>query len=94
VNRIRSSVIGANPAAQVEQTLRRFGGIEVPAFIPHDQGALDAAILAGKTLRDVAGKSAPRVAVSRLVASRILPQRPSAPAGRRKRNRPDPVLQS
>ncbi len=73
VNRIRSSVIGANPGVQVEQTLRRFGGIESPVLIPHDQAALDAAILAGKTLRDVAGKSAPRLAVSKLVASRILP---------------------
>lgn len=93
VNRIRSSVIGANPSAQVEQTLRRFGGIESPALIPHDQSALDAAILSGKTLRDVAAKSAPRLAVNRLVASRILPQRTSPTVRRGKRNRPDAALQ-
>jgi MinD-like ATPase involved in chromosome partitioning or flagellar assembly len=77
VNRIRASVIGANPAAQVEQTLRRFGGIDAPALIPNDQAALDAAVLAGKTLRDVAGKSAPRIALSKFVASRILPMQGS-----------------
>jgi hypothetical protein len=36
--------------------------------VPHDQAALDAAILAGKTLRDVAGRSSARLAVSRFVA--------------------------
>ncbi|MBX3092535.1 MAG: regulator [Cryobacterium sp.] len=95
VNRIRGSVIGANPAAQVEQTLLRFGGIESPVLVPHDQGALDAAILAGKTLRDVAGKSAPRLAVSKLVASRILPPTSTAgansPSRRERRSRFEPV---
>lgn len=91
INRIRSSVIGANPAAQVEQTLRRFGGIESPVLIPHDQAALDAAILAGRTLRDVAGKSAPRVAVGKLVASHILPRPAPAPRRRAKWKRREPA---
>ncbi|MBB5632614.1 MinD-like ATPase involved in chromosome partitioning or flagellar assembly [Cryobacterium mesophilum] len=75
MNRIRGSVIGANPSAQVEQTLRRFGGIVEPTMVPHDQGALDAAILAGKTLRDVAPKSGPRIAINRFVSTRIIPSR-------------------
>ncbi|MEO6941575.1 MAG: regulator [Terrimesophilobacter sp.] len=84
MNRIRGSVIGANPSAQVEKTLQRFGGIVAPVMVPHDQGALDAAILAGKTLRDVAAKSGPRLAVTTLVSSRILPPRHNASAGRRR----------
>ncbi len=87
VNRIRGSVIGANPAAQVEQTLRRFGGIESPALVPHDQAALDAAILAGKTLRDVAAKSAPRLAINKFVAAHFLPRETAAPTHREKRGR-------
>lgn len=75
MNRIRGSVIGANPSAQVEQTLQRFGGIVEPSMVPHDQGALDAAILAGKTLRDVAPKSGPRVALNRFVSKRIVSAR-------------------
>lgn len=74
MNRVRSSAIGMNPTAQVAQTLRRFGGISSPVLVPHDQAALDAAILTGQTLRDVAVKSPARVAIGRLVESRILPQ--------------------
>lgn len=97
MNRIRGSVIGLNPAAQVEQTLRRFGGIVSPGLVPHDQAALDAAILAGKTLRDVAGRSPARLALSRFVAERILPpvsgvpSGKGAPAGRGARSRFAPV---
>lgn len=87
MNKIRASAIGMNPSGQVEQTLQRFGGIMSPVLIPHDQPALDAAVLSGKTLRDVAGKSPARLAVSRLVSTRILPERPDAPTGRRKRSR-------
>lgn len=79
VNKIRGSAIGLNPATQVEQTLRRFGGITSPVLVPHDQAALDAAVLSGKTLRDVAAKSAARVAISRLVSSRLLPLAAQAP---------------
>lgn len=86
INRIRGSVIGANPSAQVEQTLLRFGGIVASALVPHDQIALDAAILTGKTLADVAAKSAPRVALRTFVSTRIMPQR-AAPAKRTLRSR-------
>ena len=73
MNRIRSSAIGLNPAAQVTQALRRFGGISAPILVPHDQAAFDAAVLSGRTLRDVAGRSPARHAIGRLVSARILP---------------------
>lgn len=73
MNKIRASAIGSNPTAQVAQSLERFGGIASPVTVPHDQSALDAAILAGRTLFDVAAKSPARVAIGALVASRILP---------------------
>ncbi|GAA3735852.1 hypothetical protein GCM10022239_09880 [Leifsonia bigeumensis] len=87
VNKIRGSAIGLNPSGQVEQTLQRFGGIIGPVLVPHDQQALDAAVLSGKTLRDVAGKSPARIALSRLVASRLLPGGAEAQAGRMRRGR-------
>jgi MinD-like ATPase involved in chromosome partitioning or flagellar assembly len=74
VNKVRGSAIGLNPSGQVEQTLQRFGGITRPVLVPHDQQALDAAVLSGRTLRDVAGKSPARLALSRLVAAHLLPQ--------------------
>ncbi|HEY9497840.1 MAG TPA: regulator, partial [Terrimesophilobacter sp.] len=91
MNKIRASAIGLNPSGQVEQTLQRFGGITGPVLIPHDQASLDAAILGGKTLRDVAGKSPARLAMSRLVSTRILPRKPDAPTGRAQRRLAEPV---
>lgn len=79
MNRVRSSAIGMNPVGQVEQTLRRFGGIRSPVLVPHELAAFDAALLSGRTLRDAAPRSRARVAVTELVESRILP--PGVTAG-------------
>ncbi|HEU4807310.1 MAG TPA: hypothetical protein VFT01_03545, partial [Homoserinimonas sp.] len=68
------------PAAQVSSSLERFGGIVHPVMVPHDQAALDAAILSGKTLYDTAAKSATRAAIGELVTTRILPPPVVAPA--------------
>lgn len=84
MNRIRSSAIGPAPARQVAQTLYRFGGIEAAAMIPLDQPALDAAVLTGRTLADVAPRSPARTAIRDLVAARILPP-PAAPLRQRGR---------
>ncbi len=72
MNRVRSSAIGSNPRAQVTQTLLRFGGILNPEIVPHDQGAFDAAVLTGRTLRDTAPRSPARQAIGQLVQGRIL----------------------
>lgn len=85
MNRIRSSAIGLNAAGQVRQTLQRFGGISSPILIPYDQSALDAAILSGRTLVDVASRSAARLAISAMVADRILPPPERSPKRRRGR---------
>lgn len=81
-NKIRGSAIGLNPNGQVTQTLARFGGIDEPALIPWDQQAMDAAVLSGRTLADVAPKSPARLAIQRLVAERLLPE-PAAEPRRR-----------
>ena len=79
MNKLRPGAIGPSPAAQVTSSLERFGGITDPVLIPHDQAALDAAVLSGKTLFDTSAKSAARVAIGGLVASRILPEPVAAP---------------
>jgi MinD-like ATPase involved in chromosome partitioning or flagellar assembly len=83
MNRIRSGAIGLSPAAQVRQSLQRFGGIEDPMLIPHDQAAFDAAVLSGRTILDVAPKSPARQAIRQMVAERVLRQ--PATNGRRRR---------
>jgi len=71
VNKVRSSAIGLRPAAQITQTLSRFGGITDPVLVPWDPASFDAALLSGRTLLDVAPRSAARVAVRRLVHERL-----------------------
>jgi MinD-like ATPase involved in chromosome partitioning or flagellar assembly len=78
MNKVRASAIGLNPVGQVTQTLSRFGGIESAAMIPYDSQGVDAAILSGRTLADAAPRSAVRIAIRDLVASRLLP----TPTGR------------
>lgn len=85
MNKIRASAIGLNPSAQVAQTLQRFGGITAPVLVPHDQLALDAAVLGGKTLADVAGRSPARAALAEMVTARLLPPRQPAAKARGKR---------
>ena len=85
MNRVRASAIGMNPAAQVNQTLSRFGGIESAVLIPHDQAAFDGALLSGKTVADVAPRSPARIALRDLAAG-LAPQ-PSKPGKTRRRRK-------
>ncbi|MGV8970204.1 MAG: AAA family ATPase [Microbacteriaceae bacterium] len=73
ITKVRASAIGLGPAGQVTQTLARFGGITDPALIPHDQIAMDAALLSGRTLAEVAPRSAIRAAMRQLVQGRLIP---------------------
>jgi Flp pilus assembly CpaE family ATPase len=52
-------------------------------LVPHDQSAVDGAVLSGRTLVDVAPRSPARVAMRDLVASRFAP----AATGHRRRKR-------
>lgn len=85
MNRIRASAIGMNPNAQVTQTLSRFGGIESPVLVPHDQAGLDGAVLSGRTLADSASRSPARSAIRSLVTSRLVPEPPPEPRSLRSR---------
>ena len=82
MNKVRASAIGVNPSGQVVQTLSRFGGIESPVLIPHDLPALDAAVLTGRTLAEVAPKSPARLAIRDLVRTRIQHEAPATRVAR------------
>jgi MinD-like ATPase involved in chromosome partitioning or flagellar assembly len=84
MNRVRASAIGLDPNRQVVSTLRRFGNIESPVLVPHDQQATDAAVLTGRTLRDAAPRSPARVSIRRFVQSELLPE-PAPATGRRRK---------
>ncbi|MDA3803362.1 MULTISPECIES: AAA family ATPase [unclassified Clavibacter] len=74
VNRVRPSAGGWDAAGQVRRTLFRFGSVEAAAFVPEDRESLDAAVLAGATLRDVAPRSPALVEWSRFTRATLLPR--------------------
>ncbi|MDJ0349868.1 regulator [Cryobacterium sp. PH29-G1] len=95
MNQVRASAVGLNPRGQVAAMLLRFGGIESPILVPHDQGALDAAVLTGRTLRDASPRSPARASIRRFVDTVLLPV--PEPATRPKRalgwrRKPAPAL--
>jgi hypothetical protein len=97
VNRVRPSAGGWDAAAQVRRTLFRFGSVEAAAYVPEDREALDAAVLAGATLRDIAPRSPALVEWSRFTRTTLLPpedgsrrmRRAGRPAGSVRRGHAD-----
>jgi len=63
VNRVRRDVVPGDARREIATALRRFAGVEVAAFLPHDQAAADAALGSGRTLGDVAPRSPLRIAL-------------------------------
>lgn len=66
VNRVRASAVGPGPERAVRRALARYAGVDDPVLVPHDGLALDAAVLQGRTLPEVAASSAVRAAHLRL----------------------------
>jgi MinD-like ATPase involved in chromosome partitioning or flagellar assembly len=86
VNRLRPSVVGPDPERQVRSALERYAGVLRATLVPEDRAAVDAAMLRGRSLAEVAPKSAARQAVSRL-ASELLGVSQIRRAPRRRRLR-------
>jgi Flp pilus assembly CpaE family ATPase len=68
VNRVRASAVGPSPRQRVSQAMRRFAGVEEVTCVPDDPAACDAAMLAGRTLTEIAPQSPARTAIARLAA--------------------------
>ncbi|HEX3004040.1 MAG TPA: P-loop NTPase [Angustibacter sp.] len=62
-NRLRAAAVGPRPARQVREVLQRYAGIDDVLLLPDDPQALDAAVLAGRTLAEHARSSPARAAV-------------------------------
>ena len=60
ITRVRSSVLGIDPTAQVRHTLDRFAGIQDAVLIDDDPAAADAALLSALPVPIIAPKSALR----------------------------------
>lgn len=66
VTRVRTSVLGIDPVAQVRHTLDRFAGIQDAVLIDDDPAAADAALLSARPVPIIAPKSALRQGVAAL----------------------------
>lgn len=72
VNRVRAGAVGSRPESRIADSLLRFAGLSSVRFVPDDPAALDAALLAGRSLVEHAPESPVRRAVADLLSS-ILP---------------------
>lgn len=76
-NRVRASAVGRRPDAAVRDALARYAGVEDVQTVPDDGPALDAAVLAGRTLAEHAPSSPARAAFAELAdrVRALVPQR-------------------
>jgi MinD-like ATPase involved in chromosome partitioning or flagellar assembly len=77
VNRVRNGVMPGDPEKEIAAALDRYAGVTPAAFLPYDLGAADEAAMRGRSLGEVAPRSALRLAV-RAHAQRLA----GVPAGR------------
>ena len=68
VNRVRSEAVGRRPEQRIRDALARFAGVRDLHLVPDDRAALDAALLAGRTLTEAAPASPAREALAALAA--------------------------
>ncbi|UIJ34595.1 hypothetical protein [Allobranchiibius sp. GilTou73] len=68
VTRVRSSAVGSSPETKVTEALHRFAGVSDLSLVPEDRGAIDAALLAGRTLAAGPAHSPAREAIRALAA--------------------------
>lgn len=82
LNRLRAGAAGTDPRRQLREALARYAGVSDPVFVPEDRAALDAAVLRGRLLVEVAPRSAAQQAIGAL--ARSLTGAPPAARGRRR----------
>lgn len=85
VNRLRAGSVGPDPRRRVAESMSRFAGLDDLTFLPDDQAAVDAAVLAGRTLAESAPDSPLRRAIAALAADLAGVAAPTAATGRRRR---------
>jgi MinD-like ATPase involved in chromosome partitioning or flagellar assembly len=88
VNKVRPGATGVAPERAVVETLRRLAQVTPEACWPFDGRAADAALLEGRPLVDVAGRSRLRRRVQELAAALVPQQAPVSRAALRAAERP------
>lgn len=78
LNRVRRSVIGADPHRQLREALERYAGVRDPVFLPEDGESLDRALLRGALLPEAAPRSELARALAELAAGVVTTDAPLA----------------
>lgn len=71
LNRVRRSAVGPDPEGQLTEALDRYVGLRDVVFVPEDREALDAALLQGRSLGDVAPESPALAALAGVAAGLV-----------------------
>jgi Flp pilus assembly CpaE family ATPase len=69
VNQLRRGPVAGDPQAEIAAAMARFTGREIDFFLPADRDAADAALASGRTLAEVAPRSALRTALRSLASA-------------------------
>jgi len=83
VTKVRSSVAGRRPERAIGDVLRRFAGMDAVRFLPWSPDECDAALLAGRSLVELAPRADLTVAVGELAAALDPRVAPPTSGGRR-----------
>ena len=87
VTKVRSSVAGRRPERAISDVLRRFAGMDAVRFLPWAPDECDAALLAGRSLVELAPRADLTVAVAELAAALDPRVVPPTSGGRRSASR-------
>ncbi|MFL6100388.1 MAG: CpaE family protein [Actinomycetales bacterium] len=87
VNRVRAAAVGGPPGPRIREALARYAAVEDPVLVPDDRPALDAALLAGRTLTESAPGSPARRAIADLAQLLAVQVCDETPATRRRSGR-------
>lgn len=82
VNHVRPTVAGARPGEAVAAALARYAGVQDVLLVPEDRAAVDAAMLEGRALREVAPGSPARRALAALAVEVATSAAVDAPGAR------------
>ena len=82
VTKVRASVAGRRPERSIADVLRRFAGMDAVRFLPWSPDECDAALLAGRSLVEVAPRADLTVGVGELAAA-LDPRVTATPTGSR-----------
>jgi MinD-like ATPase involved in chromosome partitioning or flagellar assembly len=88
--KVRRGPVGPSPEQQVRETLARFAGVGADLLVPADPDACDRAMLAGRSLREVAPDSVARRAIAGLAARWVVEHAPAPPPAARVPTRATP----